>query len=117
MPFYYTFLLSLTVLMNSVCAAEAPLVDPTMPSGYKSTAEEIVMEVEVETPRWILSSTLLDPYQKVAIINGQQLFIGEIIDDAELIEITHHHVKLRYQGEFIVLNLKHPSFISHVKAK
>jgi hypothetical protein len=117
MSWYYTLLFSLTISVNSVVAAPL-LVDPTRPANYKATTEEKkVVKTAVKSPTWELKTTLIDPYQKIAIINDQQLKIGEIINGAELIEIGHHHAKLRHQGEFIILDLKHSTFIGQIKAK
>jgi len=113
---YYTLLLSLAIPINSVIA-EPLLIDPTRPTGYKTTVENKKVVKTVEAPKWELKTTLIDPYQKIAIINDQQLQIGEIINGAELLEIGHHHVKLRYQGEFIILDIEHSTFIGELKAK
>ena len=111
-----TLLLSLTILAGNVVAA--PLVDPTRPSGYQVTTEEKkLVTATVTSPTWELQSTLIDPYQKIAVINGQQVKLGEVINGAELLQIKHHQVKLRYQGEFIVLDIEHSTFLDHVKAK
>jgi hypothetical protein len=111
-----TLLLSLTILAGNVIAA--PLVDPTRPSDYQATTKDNkLVTTTVASPTWELQSTLIDPYQKIAVINGQQLKLGEIINGAELLQINHNQVKLRYQGEFIVLDIKHSSFLDHVKAK
>lgn len=114
---YYTLLFSLAIPINSVIAN--PLfVDPTRPAGYKTTVEEKkIVKTTVESPAWELKTTLIDPYQKIAIINDQQLIIGEIINGAELIEIKHHQVKLRHQGKFIILDIEHSSFLDQIKAK
>jgi len=114
---YYTLLLSLVIPINSVIA-DPLFLDPTRPSGYKTTVEEkTIVKTTIEPPAWELKTTLIDPYQKIAIINDQQLIIGEIINGAELIEINHHQVKLRFQGEFIILDIKNSSFLDQIKAK
>jgi hypothetical protein len=112
---YYALLFSLTLSVNSVVAAPL-LVDPTRPSDYKITIEQKVVK-KAKPAKWELKTTLIDPYQKIAIINDQQLVIGEIINGAELIEIGHHHVKLRYQAEFITLDIKQSTFIGKLKSK
>jgi hypothetical protein len=115
---YYTLLLSLVIPINSVIA-EPLLIDPTRPAGYKTAVEnkKVVKSAQPEPAKWELKTTLIDPYQKIAVINDKQLKVGEIINGAELLEIGHHHVKLRYQGEFIILDITHSTFIGQIKAK
>ncbi len=117
MSYLYTSILSLFLVSVSVVAA--PLVDPTMPADYKakhSITADVIIPDSPESPIWVLNSTLIDPYRKIAIINGQQLVIGDEINEAEVIEISHQSVKLRYQNELITINL-HRSFISEIKSK
>jgi hypothetical protein len=117
MSWYYTLLFSLTISVNSV-VADSLLIDPTRPANYKATTEEKkVVKTPVASPTWELKTTIIDPYQKIAVINDKQLKIGEIINGAELLEIGHHHVKLRHQGEFIILDLEQSTFIGQIKAK
>jgi len=116
MSLYYTLLLTLSLSVNSVVAAPL-LMDPTRPAGYKTTVEEKKIVTSAQPAKWELKTTLIDPYQKIAVINDKQLKIGEVINGAELIEIDHHHVKLRHQGEFIILDLEHSTFLGQIKAK
>jgi hypothetical protein len=116
MSLYYAVLLSFVILINNVVAAPL-LVDPTRPTGYKTTVEEKKIVKSAQPAKWDLKTTLIDPYQKIAVINDKQLKIGEVINGAELIEIGHHHVKLRHQGEFIILDLEHSTFLGQIKAK
>lgn len=111
--------LLISLILTSTAVDSAPLVDPTMPADYKSDngmVADVVMTNDSESPVWTLNTTLIDSYQKIAMINGQQLVIGDEIDGAELIEIAHQFVTLRYQDELITLNL-HQSFISQIKSK
>ncbi len=117
MTYLYTAVLGIYFTSMSVIAE--PLVDPTMPADYKakhSLTADVIIPDNQESPIWILNSTLIDPYRKVAIINGQQLVIGDIINEAEVVEISHQFVKLRYQDELVTINL-HRSFISEIKSK
>ena len=117
MFYQYILLLSLFLLNTSVAAVQ--LIDPTMPADYKAkhaVVADIIMPNNAAAPVWILNTTLIDTYRKIAIINGQQLVLGDKINEAELVEIAHQHVKLRYKDELITINLQR-SFISQIKSK
>jgi len=117
MSYFYSILFSLVFL--NVCLAETPLVDPTMPADYRakhSVSADVIVPDNPESPVWVLNTTLIDPYRKIAIINGQQLLIGDEINGAEVVKISHQSVKLRYQDELITIDL-HSSFISKIKSK
>ena len=114
-------LLSLSLMMThqSIGMASEQLPDPTMPTYYHETRPTITTSVEdIDSPSisfdWVLNSTLISPYQKVAIINGQHLKLNEEIDGATIKRITHQQVDLDYQGQIITLSL-HRSFISQIK--
>jgi len=117
MTYRYILLLSLFLLNTGLTAA--PLTDPTMPAYYKAkhtAVADVIMPNDSRGPVWVLNTTLIDPYRKIAIINGQQLVIGDEINEAELVEISHQHVKLRYKNKLITINLQR-SFISQIKSK
>jgi len=117
MSYLYSTLFSFFCL--NVCAAETPLVDPTMPADFRakhSVSADVIVPDNPNAPIWILNTTLINPYQKIAIINGQQLFVGDEVNGAEVVKISHQYVKLRYQNELITINLQ-SSFISKIKSK
>lgn len=109
--------LSLTIFSHIAIAV--PLVDPTMPANYKiedTTVINNIVDDSETSPVLILNTTLIDPYQQLAVINGKQLTVGEEVESAELVEIGHQYVKLRFQEDIITLEL-HNSFISKLRAK
>jgi len=117
MSYLYTIVISVFLLQVGVAAAQ--LIDPTRPAHYQEHNGGIIADIlpdDPDSPIWVLNTTLIDPYQKIAIINGQQLVIGDEINEAELVEISHQYVKLRFQGELITIDL-HRSFISQIKSK
>ena len=100
-------------LLPLISLAE-PLVDPTRPASY--SAQDFVQQ-KVTSPshrEWTLNTTIISSYQKLAMINGKRLAIGDDINDAILLDIDHQKVKIRYKGKVITLTL-HNSFISEVK--
>lgn len=57
---------------------------------------------------------MISSHQKVAIINGRQVMLGEEINGATLTKIDHQKVELEYQDQTITLSLQR-YFISHIK--
>jgi len=81
---------------------QAQLNDPTRPPNI---AEEVISEAgEVDTS-WDLSSILVSPERRVAIINGQAVKSGDMLAGAEVLNIDATGVKLKYRGEIILLKL------------
>ena len=98
------------------CAAVDLLVDPTMPAGFKATTSTIApIKKTNSSPQWSLDSTIISPYQRIAVINGKHLTIGEEINEATLVNIEHQQVELLQQDKLIVLSVK-KSFISQLKS-
>jgi hypothetical protein len=107
---YFVLILGLLPLIS---LAE-PLVDPTRPASYRAQDS---MQQQITSPthrEWTLDTTIISSYQRLAIINGKKLAIGDDINEATLLNIDHQKVKLRYQGKVITLTL-HNSFISKIK--
>jgi len=107
---YFSLILGLLPLIS---LAE-PLIDPTRPASYR-VQDSVQQQVTSPTHRkWTLDTTIISPYQRLAIINGKRLAIGDDINDATLLNIDHQKVKIRYEGKVITLTL-HNSFISKIK--
>ena len=117
----FTLLSLLLVVINQNVMASEQIPDPTMPAHYQNvrpSASTTSLEVtDTQQPvlfDWVLNSTLISPYQKIAIINGQHLKVNDQIDGATIKRITHQQVILDYDGQSITLSL-HQSFISQIK--
>lgn len=114
---YRYFLLLLTLSLSPLAYADL-LVDPTRPAGYQPpVTDKIDTSVPIRTAavkKWILNTTLVSPYQRLAMINGKRVEIGEEINGAELVSIDHQKVQLRYQGKLMTVKL-YNSFISNMK--
>lgn len=110
--------LSIIALGLSCLAHADVLVDPTRPAGYHSpVVQEMDTNEAVQTSavkEWVLNTTLVSPYQRLAMINGKRVEIGEEINGAELVSIDHQKVQLRYQGKLMTVKL-YNSFISNIK--
>lgn len=96
----------------------AQLVDPTMPPSYSanSTKTDAIATQNLNKPKWILNSTMIDPYKELAVINGRQVQIGDEINGATIVTITHQEVELLADKTLIVLSLDKPS-ISRFKSQ
>ena len=81
--------------------AQAQLDDPTRPANI-ANATSSATEV---TSSWDLSSILISPQRRVAIINGKTVKSGEILAGAKVLTINEIGVKLKYRGKIILLKL------------
>ena len=110
---FWLFILSLLPLISLA----APLVDPTRPASYHAQSP-VQQQVPAPTTHreWTLNTTIISSYQKLAMINGKRLAIGDDINEATLLDIDHQKVKLRYEGKVITLTL-YNSFISEIKPR
>ena len=77
------------------------LTDPTRPPGFGGAASKKV--------HFHLNSVLLSDERKVAIVNGQSVVEGDMVDGAKVLLIAKDLVKLDKAGELIVLKTKRAS--------
>ena len=118
------FILIITSLFTTTSMAVEYISHPTLPANSQKNDTTTVISPSAEslspsvtaTQGWVLNSTIISPYLRIAIINGKQVKIGEKISNAKVKSIEHQQVKLSYQSEIITLSL-HRSFISELKAK
>ncbi|PHS68521.1 MAG: hypothetical protein COB23_09130 [Methylophaga sp.] len=107
----------LAIYGSSTSAENQQLADPTMPAGYQSASQSTNnADFVANAPQGLqlqLNSTLIDPHQKIAIINGKQLNVGDEIEGAKVTSIGHQIVRLNYQGKTITITLQR-SFISNI---
>lgn len=81
---------------------QQPLSDPTRPVILSGAA----MGARAEKPRqWKLTSTLIAPQRRVAVINDQVLTVGQKIDGAKLVAVRPGSVLLHQAGQTIQLKL------------
>lgn len=111
-----SLLITASLFTNTLSAAEK-LADPTMPADYKKQLYAPVQQSTATTIpyEWVLNSTIVSPYQKIAIINGKQFKVGEEFKGATIAHIDHQRVTLNYKNEKVELSLQR-SFISEVRA-
>jgi len=90
------------------------LIDPTKPEGYLAPVTQTeAQQKSVAVRKWVLNTTLVSPYQKIAMINGKRLQVGDEIHGAEVINIDHQKADLRLDGKVFTIKL-YNSFISKV---
>jgi hypothetical protein len=106
--------LMLFASFSATSAVAEKLVDPTRPIGYSaSIAQAQVQQAPSADQQWTLNTTLISPYQKIAMINGKRLKVGDDINGAKVIMIDHQKVDLRREGRLFTIKL-HNSFISKI---
>jgi len=93
-------MLFICISSSSVLAAE--LNDPTRPPGHKTFYPESKKPV---TQRWILSSTLIANGRRNAVINGQLVGLGKVINQAKVASIHPNHVWLIYKQKRIRIKM------------
>lgn len=82
----------------------AQLDDPTRPPDFVTAVATEADAVEQEEG-WTLTSILVSPQRRVAIINGKPLREGESLAGAKVMKINLSGVKLRHKGALINLPL------------
>lgn len=83
-------------LFTAGSAVGAALDDPTRPPFFMATGKKPPTVIRRKTPKvWELTSTLISPQRKVAVINGRTVSEGDRIDKAIVVKITHASVRLR----------------------
>lgn len=94
------YLASLLLMTNGLVLAQ--LKDPTRPPVSPSGG---AIEEDNAATGWTLSSILVSPQRRVAIINGKAVTAGEILAGAKVLSISEKSVKLEFRGEVLLLNL------------
>jgi len=91
----------IVVLALSPFMLQAQFNDPTLPPSFSNAVSQ---DEEINTA-WVLSSVLVSAQRKVAIINGQSVQVGDVVDGANIQSINATNVKLKHRGEIIILEL------------
>ena len=110
--------MSAVVLMQKAVAADSDLfmeelVDPTAPlSGSRVAPTQNLASMFSLISSYRVSSILVRPNTKVAVINSRQVREGEMIGNAEVVRIEKDAVTLQVAGEERVLSLYNRSIKS-----
>jgi len=76
--------------------AATALHDPTRPPSHGGAWVE---EAKPKEPDWVLTSTLISPGRRLAIIDGRAVSEGDEVSGARVLQITPGGVVLRYKGK------------------
>jgi hypothetical protein len=97
-------LLAATLMLGMVAAAAAgtELSDPTRPAGSRPRQSP---STEEDRGALTLQAVMLSGDQRAAVINGRRVEPGEWVFGARVIEIGLTGVRLRREGEEILLTL------------
>ena len=108
--------------MASATPALAALEDPTRPPAQAAAVTTQSPAAAGNGPRWTLTSTLVSPSRRTAVINDQVVAVGDRVDGALVADIQVDSVRLRSGGREVTLtllktNVKQPSKPQSLKSK
>lgn len=105
-------ILIVTLLGSSAIYAERLPADPTKPL----TAYVKVGDVKQPEQGYVLSSLIVGKRMPSAIINGQRVQKGDLVDGAKVVEINRTGVKLNTGSEYQIISLAERKGFSKVKS-
>ena len=99
----YTTVLIIVLLWQTVPVAAGSMADPTRPS--RLTTHPAQQTSGTVASSWVLNSTLVSPYRRVAVINGVHVSEGETVGNATVLQIRKLDVDIQASGKRITLPL------------
>lgn len=81
----------------------ANLPDPTRPSGWQESSGGATVREGLQ-----LQSTRVSPHERIAVINGQRLAVGDQIQGATVTNIQSYQVQMQRGGRELTLRLMPP---------
>lgn len=108
-------LIAIAVLLcGAVMPLQAELNDPTRPPSVGKVTASSGSTKRAKGPRWVLSSTLVSPQRRSAVINDRVVAKGDKVDGALVLAIEPNKVRLRARGRELTLvmlntDLKRPA--------
>jgi MSHA biogenesis protein MshK len=103
-------LLGTALYVAQAAPAAGTFTDPTRPNGYAVHGQ--ARHLPGSAGDWTLSSTLVAPDRRVAVINGHQVSEGEYLDGARVVRIEKLSALLSAAGRHITLHLL-PDIVQH----
>lgn len=91
----------LILVMAQEMPALAALQDPTRPPTQ--AAASVSSPTTSSGPRWVLTSMLVSPERRTAVINDQVVGIGDRVGGARVMDIQADAVRLRAEGREVTL--------------
>lgn len=114
-------LISASLLFSTLAHSQQPITDPTKPSyisNQSSASVSVKKDATGSTSQqaqvWTLESTLADSKRIIAIINGQQVSVGDEVDGAYVMHINHQYVTLKHADTLFDIKLQQ-SFTTFMK--
>lgn len=95
----------LLIVMAQAMPVVAALQDPTRPPSAAPATANAPTPGATSGPRWTLTSTLVSPTRRSAVINDQVLSVGDRIGGAQVVDIQADSVRLRIKGREVTLRL------------
>ena len=89
--------------MNLALPLNAAMEDPTRPPTANATTSHKVKSKKIQRPRWVLTSTLVSPQRRTAVINNRVVSRGDRVNGATVINIHPALVRLRARGRDVTL--------------
>lgn len=88
------------ICLFAVMSLQAAMEDPTRPP---TASAHIYVAPAKQSPRWVLTSTLVSAERRSAVVNDRVVMRGDRINGATIISIQPSTVRLRVGGRDITL--------------
>lgn len=111
---FSSYIMLLIVAFYSM-ASVAQLDDPTRPADFRSVKQRPVQQVDNEV--WVLSSILISPQRRIAIINGSSVRVGDTLGDVKVVKIDTTAVVIKRGNENITLSLLPKTFETQIQRR
>ena len=92
----------LALLLGYSNAMAAVLDDPTRPPGYRLILPH---GQQSRAPSWYVNAIRISAKQRMAIVNGRRVKVGDRVDGAVVIEILPTKVRLRHNKQDVSIKL------------
>jgi len=89
----------LGILVGTMVPAAAQLDDPTRPPGHRLPGSK------QSGPSWNVNTIKISEHERIAIINGRRVQVGDRVGGARVVDIQPSYVRLRYQQEEVAIRL------------
>lgn len=97
-------LVMLLSVLGQMSAHGTELFDPMQPPEYREQPEK-PGKAPAPQVHYTLTSTVISPDRRFAVINGQRVTVGEVVGGARVLEIQPSWVRLRQGGRIRTVRL------------
>jgi len=106
-------ILLFTVFYSMVSAAQ--LQDPTRPPDFRQSLDRPLQQTPDKG--WTLSSILISPQRRVAIINGSSVMVGDAVGSGKVLSINASEVIIEQGVAKITLTLLPKTFQTQIQKR